>query len=104
MQHLLISQFKPQDMLVQVVPTVGVDKDENGKGAAAQMKHFRNLVDETASKANFLASMRRTESPSMPLADDHSLEQHQQCKGASLNDHAASTCGESAKPCELLGV
>ena len=85
-------------MLVQVVPTVGVDKDENGKGAAAQLKHFRNLVDETASKANFLASMRRTESPSTPLANIEPSEQQQQCNGHPLNDHAESSRGESTKP------
>ena len=51
--------------LVQVIPTVGVDKDENGKSAASQLKHFRNLVDETASKAKFLAGFLSTEAPSL---------------------------------------
>ena len=45
---------------------MGVDKDENGKNAAKQLKHFRNLIDNTASKTKFLAGFHRTESPSLP--------------------------------------
>lgn len=41
---------------------MGVDKDESGKNAASQLKHFRNLIDETASKAKFLAGFQRADS------------------------------------------
>ena len=38
--------------LGQVIPTVGVSGEgaENEKKVAVQLKHFRNLVDENASK------------------------------------------------------
>ena len=38
--------------LAQVIPTVGVSGDgaEGEKKVAVQLKHFRNLVDENASK------------------------------------------------------
>lgn len=41
-------------MCEQVIPTVGVDGSSKDKNAANMAKHFRNLVNETASKANFL--------------------------------------------------
>lgn len=37
----------------QLVPTVGVGGDANGKKRDAILKHFRGLVDETASKARY---------------------------------------------------
>lgn len=37
----------------QLVPTVGVGGDASGKKRAAILKHFRGLVDETASKARY---------------------------------------------------
>ena len=40
----------------QLVPTVGVGDDASGKKRAAILKHFRGLVDETASKARCGAS------------------------------------------------
>ncbi|GFR43273.1 hypothetical protein Agub_g4335, partial [Astrephomene gubernaculifera] len=43
----------------QVIPTVGVAPGEEGeRQRAALLRHFRTLVDETASKARFLAAMR----------------------------------------------
>ena len=43
----------------QIIPTVGIGKDDDGgKAAASQLKHFRNLVDETASKARFLSTFK----------------------------------------------
>ena len=46
-------------LLLQIIPTVGIGKDDDdGKAAASQLKHFRNLVNETASKARFLSSFK----------------------------------------------
>ena len=44
---------------LQVVPTVGVGGEDAEKCAARMVKHFRNLVDETASKAKFLLAFQR---------------------------------------------
>eukprot|EP00803_Ostreobium_quekettii_P008788 evm.model.scf_1474EXC.2 EVM.evm.TU.scf_1474EXC.2 scf_1474EXC:16266-31624(-) len=44
----------------EVIPTVVNDKDTNGRKQAVLLRHFRNLVDETASKADFLESIRRS--------------------------------------------
>ena len=49
---------------MQVIPTVGVGGDDSDKKNAAMLKHFRNLVDETASKARFLSSFQRSSTPS----------------------------------------
>ncbi len=47
--------FRPK----KVVPTVGLGKDEKSaeKARSSILKHFRHLVDETASKAAFLQRM-----------------------------------------------
>ena len=50
----------PDHPSVQVIPTVGVDGDNADKNKRAMLKHFRNLVDETASKATFLAAFKRS--------------------------------------------
>ncbi len=53
------------DVLVplQVLPTVGVhDDDASGKKSAGMQKHFRHLVNETASKQRFLRSLHRSSS------------------------------------------
>ena len=48
---------------MQVTPTVGVhDDDASGKKSANMQKHFRHLVNETASKQRFLRSLHRTNS------------------------------------------
>ena len=52
---------------MQVIPTVGVGGDDGDKKNAAMLKHFRNLVDETASKARFLSSFQRVSTPSSDL-------------------------------------
>lgn len=52
----------------QVIPTVGVEGENAERNLRSMLKHFRNLVDENASKATFLAafkgkqSLNRTES------------------------------------------
>ena len=46
----------------QVIPTVGVDGENADRNKRAMLKHFRNLVDETASKASFLAAFKRSDS------------------------------------------
>ncbi|KAL4419767.1 hypothetical protein ABPG75_006865 [Micractinium tetrahymenae] len=43
----------------QVIPTVGVNGDDADKARDKMLKHFRLLVDETASKAKFLAGFHR---------------------------------------------
>jgi hypothetical protein len=44
----------------EIIPTVGLDGDGvDGKAVAAMRKHFRNLVDETASKKKFLKCFTR---------------------------------------------
>lgn len=58
----VVHTFAPQKIeiqnavLTQVVPTVGVGGEgaEGEKKVAAQLKHFRNLVDEQASKVGQL--------------------------------------------------
>ncbi|KAK9865080.1 hypothetical protein WJX84_011403 [Apatococcus fuscideae] len=55
--------LKPQ----KVIPTVGVGGDDSDKKNAAMLKHFRNLVDETASKARFLSTFQRVSTPSSDL-------------------------------------
>ena len=50
-------------LTLQVTPTVGVhDDDASGKKSANLQKHFRHLVNETASKQRFLRSLHRTNS------------------------------------------
>lgn len=45
------------------MPTVGVhDDDASGKKSAGMQKHFRHLVNETASKQRFLRSLHRSSS------------------------------------------
>jgi hypothetical protein len=44
---------------LQVVPTVGMGGDDGEKKNATMLKHFRNLMDETASKQRFLAPFHR---------------------------------------------
>lgn len=46
-------------LLMQVIPTVGVNSDEDGKAAASQLRHFRNLIDNTASKKRFLSGFQK---------------------------------------------
>ena len=46
---------------------MGVGGDDGDKKNAAMLKHFRNLVDETASKARFLSSFQRGSTPSSDL-------------------------------------
>ena len=47
----------------QVLPTVGVhDDDASAKKSAGMQKHFRHLVNETASKQRFLRSLHRSSS------------------------------------------
>ncbi|KAK9829240.1 hypothetical protein WJX72_004715 [[Myrmecia] bisecta] len=53
----------------KVIPTVGVHDDDSGKKSHALLKHFRNLVDETASKARFLSTFRRRGSENSNAAD-----------------------------------
>ncbi|KAJ7530648.1 hypothetical protein O6H91_14G012600 [Diphasiastrum complanatum] len=44
----------------KIIPTVGLEgTGTDGKAAAAMRKHFRNLVDETASKQKFLKGYNR---------------------------------------------
>lgn len=64
----------PVALPLQVMPTVGVHADDaSGKKSANMQKHFRHLVNETASKQRFLQSLHRTSSAkegsgSMPSA------------------------------------
>ena len=52
---------------LQVLPTVGVhDDDASGKKSAGLQKHFRHLVNETASKQRFLRSLHRSSSAKEP--------------------------------------
>ena len=49
--------------VLQVTPTVGVHADDaSGKKSANMQRHFRHLVNETASKQRFLRSLHRTNS------------------------------------------
>ena len=41
---------------------MGVDGENADRNKRAMLKHFRNLVDETASKASFLAAFKRSDS------------------------------------------
>ena len=41
---------------------MGVDGENADRNKRAMLKHFRNLVDETASKATFLAAFKRSDS------------------------------------------
>ena len=51
------------DPCFQVMPTVGVHADDaSGKKSANMQKHFRHLVNETASKQRFLRSLHKTNS------------------------------------------
>ncbi|DBB01067.1 hypothetical protein WJX77_004280 [Trebouxia sp. C0004] len=51
----------------KVLPTVGVhDDDASGKKSAGMQKHFRHLVNETASKQRFLRSLHRSSSAKEP--------------------------------------
>lgn len=43
-----------------MVPTVGVHDDASGKKSSGLQKHFRHLVNETASKHRFLRSLHRS--------------------------------------------
>ena len=52
-----------QACAVQVIPTVGVNSDEDGKAAASQLRHFRNLIDNTASKKRFLSGFQKQVGP-----------------------------------------
>lgn len=45
-----------------MVPTVGVHDDASGKKSSGLQKHFRHLVNETASKHKFLRSLHRSSS------------------------------------------
>lgn len=47
---------------LQVIPTVGVHDDASGKKSSGLQKHFRHLVNETASKHRFLRSLHRSSS------------------------------------------
>ena len=57
------SRQKVNHMNVQVIPTVGVDGGNADKNKNSILKHFRNLVNETASKASFLAAFQRSDAP-----------------------------------------
>ncbi|GIL67665.1 hypothetical protein Vafri_21002, partial [Volvox africanus] len=58
----------------QVIPTVGVGGDDGERNRVAMLKHFRTLVDETASKARFLAGMRnRATATAVTAALPHAL-------------------------------
>ncbi|KAL4435464.1 hypothetical protein ABPG77_006226 [Micractinium sp. CCAP 211/92] len=46
----------------KVIPTVGVNGNDADNARDKMLKHFRLLVDETASKAKFLAGFRRSSS------------------------------------------
>ncbi|KAA6428449.1 MAG: DNA ligase [Trebouxia sp. A1-2] len=51
----------------KVLPTVGVHADDaSGKKSAGMQKHFRHLVNETASKQRFLRSLHRSSSAKEP--------------------------------------
>ena len=43
----------------QVIPTVGVEGDDGELRRSKLVEHFRNLVNETASKAKFLAAFKK---------------------------------------------
>lgn len=62
---------------------MGVDGENADRNKRAMLKHFRNLVNETASKATFLAAFKRSSSgkeaftePSEPsnASDDAGME------------------------------
>ena len=44
-------------VLLQVIPTVGVEGEDGEKQRLAMLRHLGDLVDQTASKAKFLATM-----------------------------------------------
>ncbi|GMH43726.1 hypothetical protein BSKO_11648 [Bryopsis sp. KO-2023] len=50
-----VKHMKPE----KIIPTVGVNGDDVEKKEASILKHFRNLVNETASKAKFIENMQR---------------------------------------------
>ena len=59
-KHLAVSD---EPSSTQIIPTVGVNSDTDGKAAGAQMKHFTKLIDSTASKARFLSSFTKQARP-----------------------------------------
>ena len=72
----------PVAVVLQVTPTVGVHADDaSGKKAANMQKHFRHLVNETASKQRFLRSLHRTNSAKEGSGSLPSLKQEPTANG-----------------------
>ena len=77
---------------LQVVPTVGVHDDASGKKSSGLQKHFRHLVNETASKHRFLRSLHRSSSSKEGLGNLRSSTSN------GLQDVAALNATPNATP------
>ncbi len=53
-------------LMVQVIPTVGVEGDDGDKKRLAMLKHFSRLVDPLAKKAKFLSAFQKKPSSTAP--------------------------------------
>ena len=103
------------DVLVclQVLPTVGVHADDaSGKKSAGMQKHFRHLVNETASKQRFLRSLHRSSSakePSLPpsIKEEPALKEEELVINSSLPPSVKEEPGlkeEEVAISELSGI
>ena len=73
---------------------MGVGGDDGDKKNAAMLKHFRNLVDETASKARFLSTFQRVSTPSSDL--DNMLDAAPSVKSEQLESKPSASAGHEA--------
>lgn len=87
---------------------MGVDGENAERNKRAILKHFRNLVDETASKASFLAAFTRTDSgkpdglargsEGLEGKDSEGLPGPSNAGSKSESDEAGSMEGDSREP------
>ena len=78
---------------------MGVDGDNADRNKRAMLKHFRNLVDETASKATFLAAFKRTGSNKEDTLDRVSSMKGKTSSEAPDSSNAAGS--ESDEACSM---
>ncbi|KAK3285179.1 hypothetical protein CYMTET_7194 [Cymbomonas tetramitiformis] len=76
----------------EVIPTVGVEGDQSDKKIGNQLKHFRNLVDMTASKERFLSRLV----PPRPALDKGPLAED--CHGVSDDAMPEDSMLQTARP------
>lgn len=90
-------------IIPQVIPTVGVDGENADRNRRAMLKHFRNLVDETASKASFLAAFKRSDSARVEasgsldnkaISGDAGMSEAAEDSASDADSEAASEMGE----------